>query len=439
VLALTVIQTGNSVTYFWPLSPTADFYPENPVIETAQAQSDDNRIATVGTFLGSTASAYGIRTITGHTFQPDVWSDLLKGIDPKAYQGTGRTITNPALSLSLSDGSLVSPLLDRLSADTVVASAGTAIPGPGRLPDGTPAPTPPTPGPATLLLGSDQAATVGIDRAAVRAVQVYNRQDLPGGATGVQLMASVSDASGQVLATGSVRSPAIHPGWIQIPVAGENLPRAKGALTLAVKAITGSGGPTAVALAATGPTPTVLLIGSTADDLQLTYAGDNGTVWKRLSALPRIRWASGTKVVANPAQQVAALADPTLPASTVVLSAPGPAASGKGASLSTVQDHGDGITVDVNAAGSGYLVVADWMQSGWKVSVDGAAAPLVTADHAFDGVYVSAGQHRVRFSYTGSDLTLGLLTTGASLVLLVGLYLLARIREHSTATGAPAR
>ena len=74
------------------------------------------------------------------------------------------------------------------------------------------------------------------------------------------------------------------------------------------------------------------------------------------------------------------------------------------------------------------------MQSGWKVSIDGNPAQLVEADHAFTGVYVPAGSHRVEFSYKGKGLAIGLVVTGIALVILVGLWIFVRVRRRR-ATG----
>ena len=55
-----------------------------------------------------------------------------------------------------------------------------------------------------------------------------------------------------------------------------------------------------------------------------------------------------------------------LPAGAVLLDAPGPSPSGLPATIDVRNDSSDRITAEVNAAGSGYLVVADAMQDkGW--------------------------------------------------------------------------
>ena len=129
-----------------------------------------------------------------------------------------------------------------------------------------------------------------------------------------------------------------------------------------------------------------LVIGSQQDGLLLAYSDASVQVWERPSALPRIRWAGASTVIEDPAARLAALADPATPPSTVVLSTPGPEASGGSAQLTVTDDSGDRVAVDVQAAGAGYLVVADAIQSGWTVSVNGEPADLVDADHAFGAV-----------------------------------------------------
>ena len=437
VIALLTVQSSTSVSYFWPLSNTSDFYPENPVIEAAQAQSTDQRILTVGTFIGSTASAYGLRTVTGHAFQPQTWTDLLTALDPAAYRGAGRTVTNPTLSLSLTGNTLRNPLLDRLAANTVVAAREVQVPGPGRFPNGQPSVVRGTPGASVLSLANHVATSVPLAAGAVRAVEIYSTQHLPGGATGVDMTASISRPNGAVLATGALREQAVHPGWYQIPVAGENLAAVAGPLVLSIKVDSGSSSPTALSLAGSVGRPTIRIIGSQADGLVETFAGDQGTVWKRTTALPRIRWATATQVIPDAAQRVATLESGAVPARTVVLSAAAPAASGQDAALTTLRDTGDNVTVDTVAQGSGYLVVADWMQSGWVASIDGAPATLVQADHAFNAVLVPAGHHRVEFAFRGRGLATGLVVTAVSTVVLIGLYLWTRHRRRPVGPNGP--
>jgi hypothetical protein len=94
LLAVTVVvfatvacaQAVTSTENFWSLSDVKNFYPETSGIQAARAATSGNRaLVGDGTFLGSSASAHDIRTVTGHTFQTEAWRDYLLGLDPKAF------------------------------------------------------------------------------------------------------------------------------------------------------------------------------------------------------------------------------------------------------------------------------------------------------------------------------------------------------------------
>jgi hypothetical protein len=158
------------------------------------------------------------------------------------------------------------------------------------------------------------------------------------------------------------------------------------------------------------------------DGLRLDYAG-SAVIYRRLDALPRIRWASQAVVLPDQSARIAALASGTLSPDQVVLNGPGPLAAGQPAGVKIVTDGLDRITVTVDAAGSGYLVVADALQLGWSATVDGQAAPLVPADEALVAVPVGAGEHRVELRYDPPYHGLGTWLSAAALLTAIALVL----------------
>ncbi len=56
-------------------------------------------------------------------------------------------------------------------------------------------------------------------------------------------------------------------------------------------------------------------------------------------------------------------------------------------------------TVDVDVDAPAVLVRAYGWFPGWRVTVDGEAAPLLRVNHAFQGVLLEPGAHTVEFSY----------------------------------------
>jgi len=123
-----------------------------------------------------------------------------------------------------------------------------------------------------------------------------------------------------------------------------------------------------------------------------------GVLMERPTALPRIRWASTSTVIA-PGAQVAALATGVAP-SAVVLDAPsGAAEGGSGEVRRADEQDNDHRAYDVHADGAGYLVIADSFDTWWRATVVGHDVPILRADHAMMAVAVGPGDHVVRFDY----------------------------------------
>lgn len=432
-MALAVAVVGTQIivnsAFYWPTSDPEEFYPENGLITAAQASVVHDRAASIGAFLGSTAAPYGIRTVTGHSFTPEAWKDYLAAIEPEAFSGPGRTPTNPDLQLDLTGEKIRSPLLDRMGTRWVIAGPGKAIPGTLASPDGSPV----VDGPAEGRMDLPTGATHSVPSTAgpIRAVQLQIAES--SGST-VELAVSVRGADGTELARGDLASKGIGKGWVTVPLAGEALPA--GAVTLEVE---NSGAP--LVIGRQGALPRARVVTPIDDTLRLAYADSHGTLWERMSSLSRVRWASTSQVIADPAARLATLAAPGLPADTVVLDAGGPDAPGGPAQTEILDDSGDRLVVDVTAEGAGHLVVADPMTVNWEVRIDGTPADIVPADDALSAVAVPAGSHRVEFTYVGSRATLGLLASAAGLlifiVVLVGGWWIRR-RRAAPAAGDPA-
>ena len=135
-----------------------------------------------------------------------------------------------------------------------------------------------------------------------------------------------------------------------------------------------------------------IVVGTQDDGLARSIADGLGHGVATATALPRVRSATASIVEQDPRPPtgVASRPNPSTPTSAVVLSGPGPAPSGTPAEVSALADGRDRRSAD-EAAGGGYLVLADAIRSGSVVTVDGIPQPLVQADHAFGAVYVMRG------------------------------------------------
>ena len=69
----------------------------------------------------------------------------------------------------------------------------------------------------------------------------------------------------------------------------------------------------------------------------------------------------------------------------------------------------------------GYLVIADSWYPGWNAFVDGEPAPIYRADVLFRAVPIEPGTHNVVFEYRPRSFALGVVMSGLSLVIVLGI------------------
>ena len=89
------------------------------------------------------------------------------------------------------------------------------------------------------------------------------------------------------------------------------------------------------------------------------------------------------------------------------------------------------ISLDVQAASEGYVVLADTYYPGWTATVDGQPADIERADILFRAVKVPAGQHRVELYYQPQPFSIGLLISIGTGVVLGVLWFIARRHNRS--------
>ncbi|HUI40705.1 MAG TPA: YfhO family protein [Terriglobia bacterium] len=106
------------------------------------------------------------------------------------------------------------------------------------------------------------------------------------------------------------------------------------------------------------------------------------------------------------------------PAWTTAGSEPGPAqAAGR---VTIVARDWNTVTLRAEMRRSGYLVLLDRYDPGWRATVDAKAVPVLEADHMFRAVQLGAGAHDVQFSYRQKGLAAG---AAISLVTILALLL----------------
>ena len=123
-----------------------------------------------------------------------------------------------------------------------------------------------------------------------------------------------------------------------------------------------------------------------------------------------VAFVSSWKGANSKKETLQALSDPSFdPRKTVILSG---VSSGESAecNTATVEIRKHAIrqsVVRVNSACEGYLVFAETFFPGWKMKVDGRPAPIVRANHAFQAVFLDAGEHTIERYYLPASIMSG--------------------------------
>jgi hypothetical protein len=96
---------------------------------------------------------------------------------------------------------------------------------------------------------------------------------------------------------------------------------------------------------------------------------------------------------------------------------PGPIATTS--KVSDITSSNDAVAMQVALDGDALLVLAEQYFPGWHVEVDGARRDLLRVDSILRGVALSAGSHRVVFSYSPTSLSTGFVLAGFAVVALL--------------------
>ena len=151
---------------------------------------------------------------------------------------------------------------------------------------------------------------------------------------------------------------------------------------------------------------------------------EGARVYENRDVLPRAFVTPRAQILPSGEQVLAALADPAFSPRDVVLleeapQMPTPLTQGSSSGEAEILRYDiDEVVINVESDG-GYLVLTDTFYPGWWAEIDGVEQPILRADYFFRAVYVSPGQHRVRFVYTPFSFMLGavisILAFGAAL------------------------
>jgi uncharacterized membrane protein YfhO len=93
-------------------------------------------------------------------------------------------------------------------------------------------------------------------------------------------------------------------------------------------------------------------------------------------------------------------------------------------SSSTITSYKDQeVLIDAHMESDGFLFLADQYYPGWKAFVDGKETEIYATDYTFRSIYLSKGDHKVRFLYDPMSYKIGECISLIALLAIIGLYI----------------
>ena len=150
------------------------------------------------------------------------------------------------------------------------------------------------------------------------------------------------------------------------------------------------------------------------------------TLYENPDAFPRAFYVPTATVEPDSSRRLQLLAGSNLDLHrTVVLETPPPAGSGgppdATGTVTIERDDAERVHLRVRAGSPGFLVLTDQDYPGWSVTVNGAPAPVLAANHAFRAVPVPGGESTVVWAYRPLTLWLGAAVSLTALAVVIAL------------------
>lgn len=161
---------------------------------------------------------------------------------------------------------------------------------------------------------------------------------------------------------------------------------------------------------------------------RLIHSGDV-KMYENLDVMPRAFVVQRWRWQPDVAQSVAAMTDPSFePRAEAVLVGGGEPGTGPVATseVRITSYEAEEVTLLVETAGRGLLVLTDAAYPGWQAMVDGEPVTIYQADGLFRGVMVPAGEHEVVFRYAPSSLRWGAAISAGALLVWLALVMAGR-------------
>ncbi|MDK8567765.1 hypothetical protein [Actinobaculum massiliense] len=410
--ALIAGPTTTIARVWWPLSDADSFYRETPTHDYLAANLEGNRfIGIENTMMTGTQDAYGLRAATGHKFTDPRYAEVLSLIDPAIFISKTYTSFHNDQFAHLEEHGAA----NRLSISHVVASQGqlSARIQPVSVADFY----------STAVLESEgnsiqTAVHEGpVDALQIRMVGTDGLEDAPG-----VLHIRLVSTEGEILAESQVKAEGINEYYI-VPVNGADI--APNASWSAEISLEGSSGTITVGLDEDGLGLARPILFSEEIGMRLVHY-DGTFTFERDGALPRIRWANESVVVADSGERLAVMDSTETPGNAVVLEREQDARevdAGSHADLVIDEPNSDDTHIRLSANGSGWLVIGENTRTdGWSATLDGQKTELVPAEHFGSAIFVpDAGEHVVDLTYRNPHFELGKKISLASLIVALAL------------------
>ena len=98
----------------------------------------------------------------------------------------------------------------------------------------------------------------------------------------------------------------------------------------------------------------------------------------------------------------------------------------------------DRVTLDVDMADSGFVVLSDVYYPGWNAFVDGQPSPVYRANYLFRAVEVGPGSHRVEYIYQPRSFWIGVGVTVLTALVLVVWVVFKGVRRYGNRSRSKA-
>jgi hypothetical protein len=176
-------------------------------------------------------------------------------------------------------------------------------------------------------------------------------------------------------------------------------------------------------------------------DFDIAFENTKNKVYRSQKTQSRSFLVHDVRVAASSEETLRQLLEPGLdPSATVILdeTVPGlaPNAQARSPTPRIVEHSPKRVVIAAETSVPGMLVLGDSYYPGWRAFVAGTEVKIYRANHVMRAVFLPAGRHRVVFRYEPFSFKLGVVMTGATVVVILGFLLGDRVWGGGN-TGSP--